>query len=221
MTADDVFLTVAGILVAIAAIAFFAKHGSALPLLGAAVICGIIGIGAYLLGSSDDDGGDPNSTPSEPLTSSSSAPTPSTRPTTTPFTTTMPIPTARTYQVSMETWTRLGPYLYQVGGRPFTAAEVVAGSNGEVTVEDSTCTSMTLRAGLEDATGGRTGSSTITVQGESDTWGSMTVESGVPAIEGGPFAIEPGVVQLSVRGSPDLTVVFNGQLTCSTPDGRR
>jgi hypothetical protein len=181
-----------------------------------ATVAGVI-VAIVLKETSGDDSGDGQGSTTTTTRTSTSNPEGAHPPPPTPSAETV----ATTYQVSMENWIRLGPYLHQVGGRPFTAAVVVAGSNGEVTVEDSTCTSMTLRAGLQDATGGRTGSSTITVQGESDTWGSMTVESGVPAIEGGPFAIEPGLVQLSVRGSADLTVVSNGELTCLTPDGRR
>jgi len=46
----------------------------------------------------------------------------------------------------------------------------------------------------------------------------MTVEPGAPAKDGGSFTLEPGPVQLSVRGGAQ-TVLINGDLICTTPDG--
>jgi len=66
----------------------------------------------------------------------------------------------------MEDWVCCGG-TRSVGGRPFHAALILSGTVDDVIIEDSTCTSITLRAGVQDVPSGQRGASTVFVQGES------------------------------------------------------
>jgi hypothetical protein len=94
--------------------------------------------------------------------------------------------------------------------------------DNETEIENSTCTSLTMRAGIWDLSHEQNPeipTNAVTVQGEAGTgWGQTWSVTAGAAVQDHTFTLQPGLVQIAV--SDGLVVLINGEVTCATPDGR-
>jgi hypothetical protein len=108
-----------------------------------------------------------------------------------------------------------GAYQATIGGHIFNAPLDGHGGFVEPFV-GSTCTSMTLTAGIEDSDYNPNGTLTLQVEVGKGSDGYMLARRGKLVTR--TFNLQPGDFQLAFSGSAGIYV--NGHLTCTTASGR-